>query len=317
MAVSNTCRSSEPRRQPVDGRSGDLRQLRAASSGRAQRPLDASGISCQEHGHAGPGPVGHLGGIPSFSHFVRRVFRSGCRRRAGRWATRRRAQGRCRLTRAAPRPADDGAGEDAARPSPALRVHSRDGNAPRHTYRRLLPIRRADNDTWELPGGILELDETPEVGVAGEVLEETGLRGEVDELTGAHKNLTRGIVALVFRCKPSGGTERTSSESTAVSWLTPDEVSERLPEVFAIRLLDALDGNGPHVRSQLRPGWPRQAARSAAAGMKWGETICGRDGRFHGFRQPFRGEPLRSRPQRRALTGRSADHPTRHQLTVP
>ncbi|MFE1885628.1 NUDIX hydrolase, partial [Streptomyces diastatochromogenes] len=26
---------------------------------------------------------------------------------------------------------------------------------------RLLAIRRADNGTWELPGGILELDETP------------------------------------------------------------------------------------------------------------------------------------------------------------
>jgi hypothetical protein len=26
----------------------------------------------------------------------------------------------------------------------------------------------------------------------------------------------------------------------------PEEVSERMAEVFAIRLLDALDGNGPH-----------------------------------------------------------------------
>ncbi|MET7382318.1 NUDIX domain-containing protein [Streptomyces sp. NPDC005526] len=114
---------------------------------------------------------------------------------------------------------------------------------------RLLAMRRADNGTWELPGGVLELDETPEAGVAREVLEETGIHVEVDELTGVYKNTTRGIVALVFRCKPSGGTERTSSESTAVAWLTPEEVSECMSEVFAIRLLDALDGNGPHVRS--------------------------------------------------------------------
>lgn len=113
----------------------------------------------------------------------------------------------------------------------------------------LLAIRRADNGTWELPGGILELDETPEAGVTREVLEETGIHIEVDELTGVYKNMTRGIIALVFRCKPSGGTERTSSESTAVSWLTPEEVNERMSEAFAIRLLDALDGNGPHVRS--------------------------------------------------------------------
>ena len=114
---------------------------------------------------------------------------------------------------------------------------------------RLLAIRRADNGTWELPGGVLELTESPEAGVAREVLEETGIHVEVDELTGVYKNTTRGIVALVFRCKPSGGTERTSDESTAVDWLTPAEVEERMAEVYAIRLLDAVDGNGPHVRS--------------------------------------------------------------------
>ncbi|MFG2523148.1 NUDIX hydrolase [Streptomyces sp. NPDC048527] len=114
---------------------------------------------------------------------------------------------------------------------------------------RLLAIRRADNGTWELPGGVLELDEAPEAGVRREVREETGIQVEVDELTGVYKNTTRGIVALVFRCKPSGGTERTSSESTAVDWLTPEEVAERMSEVYAIRLLDALDGAGPHVRS--------------------------------------------------------------------
>ncbi|MEU0666370.1 NUDIX domain-containing protein [Streptomyces lavendulocolor] len=114
---------------------------------------------------------------------------------------------------------------------------------------RLLAIRRADNGTWELPGGVLELAESPEEGVAREVWEETGIRIEVDELTGVYKNTARGIVALVFRCKPSGGTERTSAESLAVDWLTPAEITERMSEVYAVRLLDALDGDGPHVRS--------------------------------------------------------------------
>ncbi|MFI9307930.1 NUDIX hydrolase [Streptomyces triculaminicus] len=114
---------------------------------------------------------------------------------------------------------------------------------------RLLAIRRADNGTWELPGGVLELAEAPEEGVIREVFEETGIHVEVDELTGVYKNTSRGVVALVFRCKPSGGFERTSDESTAVEWLMPDQVAERMSEVFAVRLLDALDGMGPHVRS--------------------------------------------------------------------
>ncbi|WP_406074759.1 NUDIX hydrolase [Streptomyces virginiae] len=114
---------------------------------------------------------------------------------------------------------------------------------------RLLAIRRADNGTWELPGGVLELTESPEAGVRREVLEETGIEVQVQELTGVYKNTTRGIVALVFRCQPTGGTERTSVESTAVAWLTPDEVAAQMSEVYAIRLLDALDEAGPHVRS--------------------------------------------------------------------
>lgn len=59
----------------------------------------------------------------------------------------------------------------------------------------------------------------------------------------------RVFVALVFRCSPIGGTEQTSTESQAVSWLTAEEVDERMNETFAIRVLDALGGGGPHVRT--------------------------------------------------------------------
>ncbi|MFI6000759.1 NUDIX hydrolase [Streptomyces sp. NPDC051366] len=133
------------------------------------------------------------------------------------------------------------------------------GSTPRHSVSvagavvrddgRLLAIRRADNGTWEPPGGVLELAETPDEGVRREVLEETGIHVEVDQLTGVYKNVAAGVVALVFRCKPSGGKEHLSEEVTAVRWLTPEEVSGWMSEVYAIRLLDALDDSGPHVRS--------------------------------------------------------------------
>lgn len=114
---------------------------------------------------------------------------------------------------------------------------------------KILAIRRADNGAWEPPGGVLELHEDPQTGVAREVFEETGIKLDVRQLTGVYKNMLLGVVALVFRCEPTAGTERTSSESSAVGWLTPDEVRERMSKVFAIRVSDALDGNGPHVRS--------------------------------------------------------------------
>ncbi|WP_188300540.1 NUDIX hydrolase [Streptomyces sp. CBMA156] len=115
---------------------------------------------------------------------------------------------------------------------------------------RVLAIRRADNGTWEPPGGVLELDETVEDGVRREVYEETGINVGVERLTGVYKNVSRGVVALVLRCRPEGGAERLSDESVEVAWLTPDEVSGRMGEVYAVRVLDALqDGTAPGIRT--------------------------------------------------------------------
>ncbi|MGK5732716.1 NUDIX hydrolase [Streptomyces sp. URMC 124] len=113
---------------------------------------------------------------------------------------------------------------------------------------RVLVIRRADNGRWELPGGVLEIDEAPEAGARREVLEETGIDVEVQQLTGVYKNMARGIIALVFRCTPVGGSERTSAESAAVSWMAPDELASAMTEAYAVRLLDALGDDTPHVR---------------------------------------------------------------------
>lgn len=49
---------------------------------------------------------------------------------------------------------------------------------------RVLAIQRADNGNWELPGGILEIQESPEAGACREVLEETGIEVSVERLTG-------------------------------------------------------------------------------------------------------------------------------------
>ncbi|MFD7384204.1 NUDIX hydrolase [Streptomyces anulatus] len=114
---------------------------------------------------------------------------------------------------------------------------------------RVLTIRRADNGTWEPPGGVLELAEAPEDGVRREVYEETGIEVQVDRLTGVYKNTSRGIVALVFRCRVEGGHERLSDESAAVEWLSPDEVTSRMAEVYAVRVTDALLDGAPMVRA--------------------------------------------------------------------
>lgn len=120
-----------------------------------------------------------------------------------------------------------------------------------HDDGRILAIRRRDNGHWEPPGGILELDETIEDGLTREVKEETGLTVKIDRLSGVYKNMTRGIVALVFRCHAVNGNVQHTPEASEVAWLTPDEVRERMTEAFAVRLLDAIGAttHGPTLRS--------------------------------------------------------------------
>ncbi|GAA2447800.1 NUDIX domain-containing protein [Actinomadura vinacea] len=113
---------------------------------------------------------------------------------------------------------------------------------------RVLAIKRADDGRWVPPGGVLELDESPEAGVAREVFEETGVRAEAEVLTGVYKNMARGVVTLAFRCRPVGGTGRATEEASEVAWLTLDEVGARMVEARAVRVLDALRAGGPFVR---------------------------------------------------------------------
>jgi 8-oxo-dGTP diphosphatase len=114
---------------------------------------------------------------------------------------------------------------------------------------RFLAIRRRDNAHWELPGGVLELDETPEQGVVREVLEETGLTVGPDQLTGVYKNMTRGIIALVFRCHVIAGAAHPTAEASQVAWLTPEEITDRMDEAYAVRLLDAAQHDSVVVRA--------------------------------------------------------------------
>jgi 8-oxo-dGTP diphosphatase len=113
---------------------------------------------------------------------------------------------------------------------------------------RVLVIRRRDNGAWEAPGGVLELDESFEHGVQREIAEETGISVTVERLTGVYKNLTRGIVALVFRCQPQTLDAHPTAEAREVRWMTRDEVAKNMSPAFAIRVFDAF-GTTPHTRA--------------------------------------------------------------------
>jgi ADP-ribose pyrophosphatase YjhB (NUDIX family) len=111
---------------------------------------------------------------------------------------------------------------------------------------RVLVVQRRDTGKWEIPGGVLELDEAIHYGLRREVFEETGVRIDPGDLTGVYKNMKIGVVALVFRAAGYSGEPIPTDESAAVDWWTADQVRQL---------------NRPGFRARLsfcvRPGWPR------------------------------------------------------------
>ena len=128
-----------------------------------------------------------------------------------------------------------------------------DSQHPRHSvsvsgvitddHGRALLIQRRDNGHWEPPGGVLELGEAIHEGLCREVREETGLDIAPVSLTGVYKNMNRGIIALVFRCKITGGQLAPNDEAAAFRWADDDAIRELVSEAYAVRVLDALHGD--------------------------------------------------------------------------
>ena len=96
-----------------------------------------------------------------------------------------------------------------------------------HTYRRDVP--------WGLPGGWLKQAESPEVGLAREVLEETGLRVTVERLLAADFWGNEQL-DLLYRCAVVSGSYTPSDETGLHRWAAPAELPELLPnQVFLLR----------------------------------------------------------------------------------
>jgi 8-oxo-dGTP diphosphatase len=114
---------------------------------------------------------------------------------------------------------------------------------------RALLVQRRDNGHWEPPGGVLEHGETIEEALRREVLEETGLEIEPGPLTGVYQNMTRHIVALVFRCSAVGGQLVENDEVRAFRWASASEVTDLMSEAYATRILDGLSDCRPVVRA--------------------------------------------------------------------
>ena len=99
---------------------------------------------------------------------------------------------------------------------------------------RLLLVRRGQEPatgTWSVPGGRVEPGESDEAATAREVLEETGLRVDVESLVGAvERDAPGGGVYLIrdYACRPASGADvaavRAGDDADDAAWFTAEEV---------------------------------------------------------------------------------------------
>jgi len=116
----------------------------------------------------------------------------------------------------------------------------------------ILLVQRADNGKWAMPGGALDVGETPAEGAVREALEETGVATKPVALVGIHDSrlchtqTRHHLYHLLFLCRPlndgKAGEASHAIEVLDVRWFAEDALPEdldpghvsRIPEAYRV-----------------------------------------------------------------------------------
>jgi len=118
------------------------------------------------------------------------------------------------------------------------------------TTGHILLVQRADDQKWAMPGGALEVGETPAAGAAREAFEETGVHCQVVALVGVFDsrfcglNSRHHLYVITFLCRPLDGIQShfRCDETLDTGWFAEDALPEamhpehqpRIPEAFRV-----------------------------------------------------------------------------------
>ncbi len=114
----------------------------------------------------------------------------------------------------------------------------------------ILLIRRADNSLWAMPGGGLEVGESPAQGATREVLEETGISCEPISFVGVYDSRLFGTASrhhlyhFLFLCRPLDYVDKIDTPSHVhevleMDWFPEDALPDNIDSSHAYRILEA------------------------------------------------------------------------------
>ncbi len=123
---------------------------------------------------------------------------------------------------------------------------------------RLLLVRRGVEPkigAWCLPGGFMELGETPETAALRELREEAGLNGRIASLLGLYATPSRlyhTILLAGYLVMPEDGRPRPGDDATAVGWFDGDDLPTIAFDRHLAFIRDFQNRKGPEAQAPGR-----------------------------------------------------------------
>lgn len=101
---------------------------------------------------------------------------------------------------------------------------------------RVLLQRRRDTGEWQLPGGVVDLGESPWEAAERETLEETGVTVKAESLIGVYTVLNIPVQEFLFSASVLEGQPHTTDESTEAGFFDKEAALTMVNAVFARKI---------------------------------------------------------------------------------
>lgn len=116
----------------------------------------------------------------------------------------------------------------------------------------ILLVKRRDVPIWVLPGGGIEVDESPQQAVIREVLEETGLKVGIRRSVAEYSPVNRlANHTFLYECSGIGGDLKTGAESRQVGYFSFDKLPSPFFYIHRDWIEDAKKGHPEVIYKQL------------------------------------------------------------------